>query len=462
MIPQSKSYRQTVRELYRPRTVRKQARELADIAAAALLNRTGPVRRPGSAALARAILKTKPRGLTSLAREIQKASLSLSNPNFIAQQVGAPIPAAALVESVVAALNQSIAVWEMSPIGTAIDRDLMARFTKLFGFPREASGSMVPGGAFGNLTALFAAREALAPDSSKGVAIIAGAQTHYSISRSAAILGIGRDAVFQVPMDGEFRTDVSRVPKAFSAARNAGYRKFILVGSAGFTPTGSFDDFVVLRELASRHKAWFHIDAAHGAGLAFSRGRRHLLEGIGAADSISFDPHKMMFQPLSAGAVLGRDGALLAKPLQDHAPYLFGSEREWPDVGQYTIACSQRFDALKVWLLWRVYGARIWDALVTHVCDVCEDAWRYCEASEVLAPLHKPHSNILCFHAPHLADPDGRLHWDIKEKINESGSAYISSTVLRDRRVLRMVVMNPLTQTVDVRRALRAIERLVR
>ena len=455
-----------VRDLWRPEAVRKLARQLADVAAEALTANNGAVRKPNSEKLAAKILQQPEKsGLVQLARKVREASLATSHPRYAAQQVAAPIPAAALVESVAAAMNQSLAVWEMSPIATAIDRDLMERFKKLLGYPRSAEGSLVPGGAFANLTALLAARDTLEPRASKTgrsrIAIIVGAQAHYSIARAAAILGLGRDSVFKTPLDAEFCTDIDRVSDSFAAARTAGFRKFILVASAGSTPTGSFDDLAALGRIAKQHRAWFHVDAAHGAGLAFSSRFRHLLKGIGRADSIVFDPHKMMFMPLSAGGVLVRDGARLSAPLQEQAPYLFGSKRRWPDLGQITLACSQRFDALKIWLLWRSYGTDLWNHLTTHVCDVAHAAYDYCSESKILEPAHEPHSNIFCFRLRGIRGRDSdRLHWDIKEEMNESGFAYISSTILGGRRVLRLVVMNPRSTADDMRSILQRVEKI--
>jgi L-2,4-diaminobutyrate decarboxylase len=287
-----------------------------------------------------------------------------------------------------------------------------------------------------------------------------GAQAHYSIARAAAILGLGRDAVFKAPLDTEFCTDVQECNRAFALARKAGFRKFVLVGSAGSTPTGSFDDLVALSEIARKQRAWFHVDAAHGAGLAFSRRFRNRLRGLARADSLIFDPHKMMFMPLAAGGVLVRDGARLAEPLQEGAPYLFGSKRHWPDLGQLTIACSQRFDALKVWLVWRVYGAELWDHLTSHVCDVTKAAYDYCSESKILEPVHQPHSNIFCFRLRKRNRDSDRRHWTIKEELNESGFAYISSTVLDGSRVLRIVVMNPRTTVDDIGDMLARIEEI--
>ncbi|HET6179559.1 MAG TPA: pyridoxal-dependent decarboxylase [Candidatus Sulfotelmatobacter sp.] len=457
---------EAIEKLWDPVVVRKMARELADIAADGLLHNTGEVRTPPCERVAATIIKKAGNpDLISLVRDIQRSSLHLSHPRFAAQQVAAPIPAAALVESVVAALNQSLAVWEMSPLATPIDRDLVNDFKKLFGYPRTADGSFVPGGAFSNLTALLAARDALEPKAAKSgqgrIGLIVGAQAHYSVARSAAILGLGRDAVFRVPLNLEFSTDVERTHEAFAAARRAGFRKFILIGSSGSTPTGSFDDLVALRQIATKYRAWLHVDAAHGGGLAFSRKYRKQLRGIDRPDSITFDPHKMMFMPLSAGGVLVRHGSHLAEPLHEQAPYLFGSTRRWPDIGQVTIACSQRFDALKTWIVWRAYGSKIWDTLATHVCDVAQAAFHYCAESAALQPVHQPQSNIFCFRlrCEHGRDVD-RRHWAIKEEINESGFAYISSTVLDGRRVLRLVVMNPRTTVDHIRAILHRVEEI--
>ena len=126
-MPKARPELEAVRKLWEARAVRRLAHELAEVAAEALTVSGGPVRRPDAERWAQKILQragNKP-DLVKLVRRVQEASLALSHPRYGAQQVAAPIPAAALVESVVAAMNQSLAVWEMSPIATAIDRDLM-------------------------------------------------------------------------------------------------------------------------------------------------------------------------------------------------------------------------------------------------------------------------------------------------------------------------------------------------
>jgi L-2,4-diaminobutyrate decarboxylase len=460
------------REIWERKSVDRLARGLASIAAGELTRTGGPVRHPDALRKIRSVLRRPitPAQITSTVSEIAESSLHLSSPRYAAQQVAAPVPVAALVESVVAALNNSLAVWEMSPAGTAIDRDLFNRFKRLFGYPARAEGSVVSGGGFANLTALLAARAKLAPQAwERGggrLAILAGAQTHYSVSRAAGIMGLGTESVFKIPLDKAYRTDPDRTPAVFRAARRVGFRRFVLVATCGSTPTGSCDDLRAFVKLAREEKAWLHVDAAHGGGFAFSRRFRHLLAGIELSDSIAFDPHKMLFMPIAAGAVLVREGRNLRHAFEQDAPYLFSARRRgFPDVGQFTIACSQRLDGLKTWLTWKAYSSALWDELTSHTCEAARGAYNHCVRSQMLEPAHVPELNILCFRLrkrPSSGRAADRLHLAIKEAVNAGGRAYISSTVLGGRRVFRIVVMNPRTVESDVIEVLGEVERVAR
>ncbi|HXR97966.1 MAG TPA: pyridoxal-dependent decarboxylase [Terriglobales bacterium] len=433
----------------------------------------GPVRPPDFHARARALTRVKGGAASTPAwlRQLGAAGMHINHPAFMAQQVAAPIPLAAMIESAVATLNQSIAVWEMSPAAMLIDRQVLDRCKKLFGYPASAEGSLTPGGSFANLTAMLAARAALAPKAWQSgapnrIAILAGAQTHYSIARAAGIMGMGAQCVFAIPTDAAHRTDTGAIPEAARRARRAGYRRFILVATCGSTPTGSLDDLEGFANAARGLDAWFHIDAAHGGGLMFSPRLRRRLRGIAAADSIAFDPHKMMFMPLAAGAVLVRHGSQLTGAFEQHAPYLFHPPSEAPravaDVGPFTLACSQRFDALKIWMVWNAYGPGLFAALADATCATARAAFDYCRRSKLLAPLHQPDSNILCFGLRQPVANADHTHWVIKEAVNATGRAYISSTVLEGRRCFRVVIMNPRSTEEHVKRVLGTVEREAR
>lgn len=446
------------------------ARALADLALAEMTQGSGgTVRAPDYYRRGKKLVVARP-GLAQVPgwlREVASAGLRINHPCYMAQQVGAPLPLAALVEPVTAALNQSIAVWDMSPVGTLLDRALMARFKRLFRYPATAEGTLTPGGSFANLTALLAARAALAPAAWRTgearVAILAGAQTHYSVARAAGIMGMGSECVFAIPGNAQHQSDTGAIAATAQAARKRGYRKFILIATSGSTPTGSFDDLEAFAAEARRLNAWLHVDAAHGGGMAFSRRGRRLLRGLERADSLAFDPHKMMFMPLAAGAVLVRRGAQLRGAFEQHAPYLFSPvQREVGDVGAFTLACSQRFEALRIWLCWQVYGAGLFAAMSDATCTATRAAFDWCGRSKVLEAAHEPESNIFCFRLrrpPRGGAASDTRHWAVKEAVNASGRAYISSTVLEGRRCLRLVVMNPRTERAHVERVLRLVER---
>jgi len=463
----------TLREqVWNPRIVERLALDLARIAAKELTRTGGPVRDPQFFAKVKQIVHSPvtPRNIAKTVSDIAAASLHLNHPRYASHQVVAPIPLAALVEPVIAALNNGLSIWDMSPAAMVIERDLISRFKRLFGYPAGAEGSSVGGGSYANLTAMLAARARLEPRAwatgRARIAVLAGAETHYSISRAAGILGLGSESVFPIPTNELHRTDPEAAPAAFRAARKAGFRKFILIATCGSTSTGSCDDLEAMADVARREGAWLHVDAAHGGGLIFSRRHRHLLRGIDRSDSLAFDPHKLLFMPLLASVVLVRDGRALHHAFEQYAPYMYGNRgRAYPDIGQFTIACSQRTDALKTWLTWKAYSPALWDELISGVCDVARAAYEYCSRSKILAPAHEPETNILCFglrHRPRSARAADRLHMKIKEAVNASGEAHISSTVLNGCRYLRLAIMNPRTRPEDIVQLLKVVERAAR
>ena len=138
--------------------------------------------------------------------------------------------------------------------------------------------------------------------------IFTSADSHFSVRKSASMLGLGSDAVVSVPV----RTgppDGSRGPRrgAGCSARNAGLVPMAVVATAGTTDFGAIDPLAELAAAAREYGAWLHVDAAYGCGLLVSGRHRHLLDGIHRADSVTVDFHKTFFQPVSSSALLVRD-----------------------------------------------------------------------------------------------------------------------------------------------------------
>jgi len=386
----------------------------------------------------------------------------LYHPRYVGHQVSAPLPAAVWMESLTAALNQSTAVFEMSPVGTVLEHRVMRWFCDLAGYGPEAGGTMTTGGTEATFTALLAARSVALPDAwTNGVGVdppllVCGEHAHYAVTRAAGELGLGMKHVVPI-RSRDFKMDTDALAQALSDLQRAGRRIMAVVATAGSTATGSFDDLEAIATLCDDHAVWLHVDGAHGASALFSAKHRARLRGIDRARSVAWDPHKMMLLPLQAGVVLVRNEGDLDGAFSQRAPYLFHGaqgERVW-DQGTRSFLCSRRADAFKLWVALQRYGADGIGQIYDHLCDTALAMWSAIQERSDFVALHEPESNILCFRwlgdgrqSDEALDTANR---ELRERYNRSGEGWITATNLDGRRVLRVTVMNPRTTASDMR-----------
>lgn len=380
----------------------------------------------------------------------------LSHPMYMGHQVAAPLPAAVWTEAVIAALNNSIAVLEMSPTGTAVEERVIRWMCELAGYGAGSGGTLTSGGLEATHTALLAARAAMDPEAWKRgmrgapAVVICGEHAHYAIARAAGELGLGTDNVRAVPSTN-FKMDIAALNATFSAVRVEGKRVMAVVATAGHTATGSFDDLEAVGALCGERGVWMHVDGAHGASALFSPTQAARVRGIQRARSIAWDPHKMMLLPLAAGALLVRDERDLSAAFAQQAPYLFqaGDGARSADQGTRSFMCSRRADALKVWVALQRYGAQGIGALYDHLCAVAKALHFLIGERTDFEALHAPESNILCFRwKPAGVHDAAMLDWlnlQVRERYNASGRGWITSTLLDGQRVLRVTIMNART-----------------
>jgi L-2,4-diaminobutyrate decarboxylase len=290
---------------------------------------------------------------------------------------------------------------------------------------------------------------------------------------------MGIHDVVKVPTDDRHRMDVAtlaalldgveepaRQNVATPRGREAGFanrrcrpcRPLAVVATAGSTATGSFDDLQAIADLCERHDTWLHVDAAHGASVLLAPSLRHLAGGLDRADSLSWDPHKMMWMPLSLGAILVRDGVWLRRAFEADAPYLFHGSG---NLGEMTIQCSKRADAVKLWLTLQIAGTEPIVRALEHVTAMTRYLFELVVASDDFEAMHEPEFNIFCFRARGAgggAQEDER-NARIREAVIRGGEAWITSTILKGRRVLRVTMINPRTERAHVERMLEAVRR---
>jgi L-2,4-diaminobutyrate decarboxylase len=385
-----------------------------------------------------------------LERDVVSDANKLCHPMYMGHQVCAPLPAAVWTESVIGALNQSIAIFEMSPTGTMIEHQVIRWMCGLVGYPAGSGGTLTSGGTEATFTALLAARNAALPDAwddgvgPEGGSVIYGEHAHYAVTRAIGQLGLGRKRGIPI-RSKDYRMDVSHLSEKLARLGSERKKIIAVVATAGSTATGSFDDLPAIADLCDEHGVWLHVDGAHGASGLLSRNPPPVVDALKRARSLAWDPHKMMLLPLSAGMLLVRDERDLEQAFSQQAPYLFKTadgERN-PDQGFRSFQCSRRADVLKLWVALHRYGSRGMGELYDGLCERARELHAMIAARPEFETIHEPESNILCFRSKG-SDELNRL---LRPSFNKNGSGWITSTVLDGRPVLRVTIMNPRTAT---------------
>ena len=408
-----------------------------------------------------------------VARDVLGDVNRLYHPMYLGHQVSAPLPAAVWMESVTAAVNNSAAVFEMSPAATMIEHQVIRWMCELAGYGPGSGGTMTSGGTEATFTALLSARAAALPDAwehgvgDRPLVVVCGEHAHYAVSRAVGQLGLGTRNLIAIP-SRDWRMDPAALETRLGALASDGARVMAVVATAGSTATGSFDDLDAIGTLCERRGVWLHVDGAHGASALLSPGHRYRVRGIARARSIAWDPHKMMLLPLSAGMLLMRDERDLDAAFAQRAPYLFHGDTgaRIVDQGVRSFLCSRRTDALKLWVALLRYGADGIAELYDHLCTMANALYHELARRKTFEVLHEPESNILCFRFTGGALPDDpsldELNRELRERYNLSGDGWITATTLGGKRVLRVTVMNPRTTVEHVRRLADGLERVAR
>jgi L-2,4-diaminobutyrate decarboxylase len=395
----------------------------------------------------------------------------LHHPRYVGHQVTAPLPEAALADLVSALLNNGGAVYEMGPVSTAMERALAGFFTSTIGFPDGADVVFTSGGSAGNLTALAAARQAkagfdawsLGATSGPPLAYLVSTQTHYSVARALALMGLGEEGATPVPVDERFRLRPEALAQAKRDAEARGRKVVAVVASAGSTSTGAFDPMDAIADFCSAHDLWLHVDGAHGASAMLSSAHRGRLAGLSRADSIVWDAHKMMLMPALVTAVLFRDGKRSYQAFAQEASYLFGERQadEGPfDGASRTLECTKLMMAMKVYLALSLHGPSFFADYIDGIFALSSRFAERIASSPDFELAVRPDCNIVCFRhvRPGLADARlDQLQESVRDALVREGSFYLVKTRLPAGLFLRTTIINPFTKDRDLTDLLDAV-----
>ncbi|MFF2845619.1 lysine decarboxylase DesA [Streptomyces sp. NPDC058001] len=378
------------------------------------------------------------------------------HPRYLAHLNCPVVIPAVLGEAVLSAVNSSLDTWDQSAGGTLIERKLIDWTTERIGLGPVADGVFTSGGTQSNLQALLLAREESKVDSFAKLRIFASEAGHFSVQKSAKLLGLNPDAVVPIPCDHEKRMQTLALARELARCSRDGLVPMAVVATAGTTDFGSIDPLPEIAELCAQYGTWLHVDAAYGCGLLVSRRNRHLLDGIERADSVTVDYHKSFFQPVSSSAILVRDAATLRHATY-HAEYLNPRRmvhERIPNQVDKSLQTTRRFDALKLWMTLRVMGADGIGELFDEVCDLAADGWRLLAADPRYDVVVKPTLSTLVFRYIPAAVTDpahiDRANLYARKALFASGDAVVAGTKVGGRHFLKFTLLNPETTTADI------------
>ncbi|MFF4791382.1 pyridoxal phosphate-dependent decarboxylase family protein [Streptomyces sp. NPDC001276] len=385
------------------------------------------------------------------------------HPRYLAHLNCPVVIPAVLGEAILSAVNSSLDTWDQSAGGTLIERKLIDWTAARIGLGPDADGVFTSGGTQSNLHALLLAREETGSDALSGLRILTSEASHFSVRKSARLLGLGPESVVCVPVDRDQRMQTLALAHELERCRRDGLVPMAVVATAGTTDFGSVDPLPEIAELCERFGTWLHVDAAYGCGLLVSPTRREMLTGIERADSVTVDYHKSFFQPVSSSAVLVRDASVL-RHANYHADYLNPRRavtERIPNQVDKSLQTTRRFDALKLWMTLRVMGAEGVGQLFDEVCDLAAAGWKLLASDPRFDVVVEPALSTLVFRCIPAAVTDpaeiDRANLYARKALFASGAAAVAGTKVAGRHYLKFTLLNPETTTDDLTAVLELI-----
>uniref|UniRef100_A0A8C0L1E3 Glutamate decarboxylase 1-like n=1 Tax=Canis lupus dingo TaxID=286419 RepID=A0A8C0L1E3_CANLU len=375
--------------------------------------------------------------------------------------------------------------YEIAPVFTVMETILLKKMYEIIGWGEtEADGIFAPGGSISNLYGILVARYKHYPEIKRQgmtalpcIVLFVSEQGHYSVKKAAAILGIGTDNVIEVKCDERGRMIPAELEKNILEAKRKGQTPFCVVATAGSTVFGAFDPLHAIADICETHRLWMHVDAAWGGGLLLSRNYSSKLSGIERANSVTWNPHKLMGVPLQCSAILIREKGLLEACNQMRAGYLFQPDKLYNvdfDTGDKTIQCGRHVDVFKLWLMWKAKGTCGFEAQIDRYMELAKYFYKVLKKKDNFKLVFdaEPEFTNVCFwyfpprlkHIPKGCERDQELQKiapKIKAQMIEEGTAMISYQPCGDKvNFFRMVFSNPATRRADVDYLIDEIERL--
>ncbi|HEY0767891.1 MAG TPA: pyridoxal-dependent decarboxylase [Steroidobacteraceae bacterium] len=395
-------------------------------------------------------------GLRAHALDALDEVLALSRaptPRFYGYVLGSGEPVAALADLLASILNQNVTAWRSAPAAVTIERQLVRELAAALGC-EGFTGSLCGGGSIANLMGLAMAREAQLPANETGAqpgVVYASSEVHMSIPKAIALLGLGRQNLRLIGTDGGYRMDPEALRVAIAADRSAGRKPLAVVATSGTVNTGAIDPLADIAAVCREQHVWLHVDGAYGALAALAVPER--FTGLSAADSLSLDPHKWLYQPLDCGMLLFKSARAARSAFSftgDYAKSLASDPQEAFAFFDESLELSRRFRALKLWLSLRYHGLGAFRSAIRTDLQHAQSLAAVISGTAALELLAPVELSAVCFRYRHGGPGADQLNAAILKRVIERGRVYLSNATLGGRFALRACFVNHRTTDHDV------------
>jgi aromatic-L-amino-acid/L-tryptophan decarboxylase len=381
---------------------------------------------------------------------------TLSHPRFLAFVSGPGNGIAPYADTIAAALNQNCVAWQGGPVASVIEQSVVAWLAGLFGYDEGAGGVVTSGGSTATLDALATMlhtrrpqfRERGLQSADPPLVLYTSVQAHWCVDKAAAILGIGLDNVRRIPVDDHYRMRVDALQAIIGADRAAGLEPACVVATPGTVSTGALDPIATIADVCAREDLWLHLDAAYGGLFVLSERLHDAFEACARADSITVDPHKLLFAPYEAGCLLVRDRSHQTRAFAFPPAILPVTEDPLiVNYMDYGSQLSRGFKALKIWAALQTFGIKAFRSAIDHTLGLARYMAELVEAApdlELMAPVPL---TAVCFQ---IKDASEAGHGAALAQLNEDGTAFLNPVHLDGRHGLRACVSNFRTTRSDI------------
>ena len=361
-------------------------------------------------------------------------------------------------ELIISTFNQSMDSWDQSPAATEIEVDVINHLCKLYGYDKKSDGVFTSGGSQSNQTAIILARDWFCnkvlgwdvqksglPENFSKLRMYTSELSHFSMEKSAHILGLGYNSVVKVPVTSQKKMDITTLEKLIAQDKKTGNIPFLVVGTIGTTDFGSIDNIKEIARIAKENNMWFHADAAYGSGLILSQKYASRIDGINLCDSITVDFHKMFLMPISCSAVLIKE-ARDFDSLTIHADYLNREEDEedgYINLVDKSLQTTRRFDALKVWVSFQVRGKDGWNKIINTCVENAAYLYEKIAQNPDFEVITKPEISSVVFRYKGKKDSD-EINKTVRRKLLHEHGIVVGQTVSDGNVCLKFTLLNPL------------------